>query len=136
VARTPPNIVPSIVPSPMPALPLRRCVEEFTDRLVAVDLPALPAERRQQVCAYAGRRFAALPSPLRAGVSVLALVVDAAGRLVGRARLARFLARHPLPVVGDYVRFVRSLTFAYVWGTWPRTATDGAAVSDRQRLET
>jgi hypothetical protein len=110
----------------MPALPFRRFVEEFTDRLVAVDLPALPAERRLQVSNFAGRRYAALSSPLRAAVSVVAVAVAGAGRLVGGVRLTRFLARHPLPVFGDYVRLVRSLTVAYVWETWPSTATDGA----------
>jgi hypothetical protein len=110
----------------MPALALRRFVEEFTDRLVAIDLPNLPAERRLEVCAFSGRRFDGLPSPVRAGVSIVAVAVAGAGRLVGGVRLVRFLAHHPLPVVGDYVRLVRSLTAAYVWETWPSTAMDGA----------
>jgi hypothetical protein len=46
---------------------------------------------------------------------------------VGRRRVVRLLAARPLPVVGDYVRLVRSLTYAYVWETWPATAADGAA---------
>ena len=42
-------------------------------------------------------------------------------------RVARLLAGRPLPVVGDYVRSVRSLCYTYVWETWPATAADGAA---------
>jgi hypothetical protein len=63
---------------------------------------------------------------MRAGVSVVAIAVALAGRLAGGRGTARLLARHPLPVVGDYVRFVRALTTAYVWETWPSTAADGA----------
>lgn len=108
------------------SFPLARLVEEFSDRLLAVDLPSLPAERRRETVAFAGRRVAALPSPMRVGISVLAVVVVGAGRLVGLARVTRLLAARPLPGLGDYVRFVRSLTYAYVWETWPATAADGA----------
>jgi hypothetical protein len=110
----------------MPAVAVRRLVEDFAERLAAVDLPALPAERRAAASAFAGRRYAGLPSPIRAGVSVVALTVAVASRLAGGRTVARMLARHPLPVVGDYVRFVRALTMAYVWETWPSTAADGA----------
>ena len=114
------------VPSPMPALDVRRLVEDFADRLATVDLPALPAERRAAATAFAGRRFAALPSPMRAGVSVVAVAVAGAGRILGGRSVARLLASHRLPLVGDYVRLVRALTTAYVWEIWPSTAADGA----------
>ena len=110
----------------MPALNVRRLVEGFADRLAAVDFPALPSERRAAASAFAGRRYAGLPSPMRAGVSVVAIAVALAGRLAGGRGTARLLARYPLPIVGDYVRFVRALTTAYVWETWPSTAADGA----------
>jgi hypothetical protein len=105
---------------------VRRLVVDFADRVAAVDLPALPAERRAAASAFAGRRYAVLPSPVRAGVSVVAIAVAVAGRIAGGRSVARLLARHRLPVVGDYVRFVRALTTAYVWETWPATAADGA----------
>ena len=76
--------------------------------------------------AFAGRRVAVLPSPMRLGISVVALASPAPSRVAGRARVARFLAGHRLPALGDYVRLVRSLTYAYVWETWPATAADGA----------
>jgi hypothetical protein len=99
---------------------------EFCDRLVAHDLPDLPAERRADVVAFAGRRVDHLPSPMRLGVGAVAAIVGIAGRVAGTGRVAGLLARHPLPVFGEYVRLVRSLTLAYVWDTWPDTSVTGA----------
>jgi hypothetical protein len=110
-----------------PPVPLARLVEDFGERLLVVDLPALTAERRGEAVAFAGRRVATLPSPMRAGVTVVAVLVAAAGRLAGPGRVIRLLAERPLPVLGDYVRLVRSLTYAYVWERWPSTAADGAS---------
>lgn len=100
-------------------------VAAFTEHLVGHDLPALPAERLDEVVAFAVRRVAALPTPMRLGVRVVAFVVDAGSRLLGRRRLTAFLADHPLPLFGEYVRLLRSLAYAYVWDTWPSTAVDG-----------
>jgi hypothetical protein len=110
----------------MPTSRVNRLVEEFGERLLTVDLPALPAERRAAAAAFAGQRAAMLPSPMLLGVTVVGSGVSVAGRLLGRGRVARVLARCPLPVVGDYPRLVRALTYAYVWETWPSTAADGA----------
>jgi len=112
----------------MAAFPPARLVADFSDHVIAADLPALPAERRADVVAFAGRRIAGLPSPMKLGVGIVALVVGGLGRVVGMERLAGLLARRPLPVFGDYVRLVRSLSFAYVWETWPSTAADGSPV--------
>ncbi len=103
-------------------------IAAFSDQVLVNDLPALPAERRADVVAFASRRIAGLPSPMKLGVGAVALFVGAAGRLVGLPRLVRLLAAHPLPLVGDYVRLVRSLGYAYVWETWPATAPDGSAI--------
>jgi hypothetical protein len=65
---------------------------------------------------------------MRLGVGVVAIVVGAAGRLIGLSRVVRLLAKRPLPVVGDYVRLVRSLGYAYVWETWPATGPDGSSI--------
>ena len=91
------------------------------------DLPDLPADRRAAVVEFVGRRIRALPSPMRLGVGMVSLVVAGAGRLVGLDRVVGVLATRPLPVLGDYVRLVRSLAYAYVWETWPATAPLGAA---------
>lgn len=108
-------------------VPLTRFVEEFTDRLLVVELPALPADRRVETVAFTARRVAALPSPMRVGLTVVATGVAGAAKLAGLGRITRVLSGRSLPVLGDYVRLVRSLAYAYVWETWPSTAADGAA---------
>jgi len=105
-----------------------RLVAEFSDGVIANDLPGLPAAKRAHVVAFAGRRIAGLPAPMKLGVGIVALVVGGVGRLIGPLRVAAFLARRPMPVVGDYVRLIRSLSYAYVWETWPSTLPDGGAV--------
>jgi hypothetical protein len=112
----------------MVGFPPARLIAAFSDEVIVHDLPALPAERRAEVVAFAGRRIDGLPSPMKLGVGIVAVVVGAAGRLVGLTLVVRMLARHPLPVVGDYVRLVRSLGYAYVWERWPTTGPDGSTV--------
>jgi hypothetical protein len=111
----------------MPSFPPPGPIAGFCDRLVAHDLPDLPDGRRAEVVAFAGRRIAAMPTPMRLGVGVVSCAVEGAGRLVGRTRLTSILARRPLPVVGEYVRLVRSLVYARVWDTWPDTSPTGAS---------
>jgi hypothetical protein len=113
-------------PSRTLAFPPPGSIARFSDRVVAHDLPALPADRRAQTVAFAGRRIALLPSPIKLGVGIVAIVVDGVGGLVGLGRLVGLLAARPLPLLGEYVRLVRSLTYAYVWDTWPDTEPDGA----------
>ena len=110
----------------MPSFPPAGLVAAFCDGLVLHDLPDLPESRRAEVVAFAGRRIAAMPGPMRLGVGVVSVAVDACGRVVGRRRLTMYLARHPLPVAGEYVRLVRSLVVARVWDTWPDTSPTGA----------
>jgi hypothetical protein len=111
----------------MPSFPPAGPVTAFCDGLVAHDLPDLCDERRAEVVRFAGMRIAVMPGPMRIGVGVVALFVDGLGRVAGRRRLASFLARHPLPVLGEYVRLVRSLAFARVWDTWPDSTPTGAS---------
>jgi hypothetical protein len=117
----------------MPTFPPRSLIAEFCEQVVAHDLPELPPDRRGVVVAFAGRRIAGLPSPMRVGVGVVALATGAVGAVVGTRRVVVLLAGRPVPVFGEYVRLVRSLAFAYVWETWPDTAASGrpldAAVS-------
>jgi hypothetical protein len=117
----------------MPSFPPAGPIAAFCDGLVAHDLPDLSDERRAEVVGFTGMRIAAMPGPMRIGVGLVALLVDGAGRVAGRRRLASFLARHPLPVVGEYVRLVRSLAFARVWDTWPDTTPSGAGRPPRDR---
>lgn len=110
----------------MPTLPPPRAIAEFSDHLVAHDLPGLPDDRRAEVVAFAGRRIAAMPSPMCIGVGLVAAVTGAVARVAGGRRVTSLAADHPLPVLGEYVRLVRSLAYAYVWETWPDTAPDGS----------
>jgi hypothetical protein len=117
----------------MPTFPPPGPIASFSDRLVAHDLPGLPAAQRAEVVAFTGRRIAHLPSPMRVGVGVVASVVGLVGAVVGTDRIARFLGRHPVPIFGEYARLVRSLAFAYVWDTWPATASDGTPLGAERR---
>jgi hypothetical protein len=113
----------------MTTFPPRGLVAEFCDRVVAHDLPELPTDRRRQVVQFATRRIAGLPSPMKLAVGAVATAVGGAGTIAGTGRVAGLLAEHPLPVAGEYVRLVRSLAYAYVWGTWPDTSATGRPVN-------
>jgi hypothetical protein len=109
----------------MTTFPPRGLVAEFCAQVVAHDLPELPPDRRQQAVEFATRRIAGLPSPMKLAVGAVAGAVGGLSRVAGTRRVAGFLAGHPLPVAGEYVRLVRSLAYAYVWDTWPDTASNG-----------
>jgi hypothetical protein len=103
---------------------LATAVEPLCDRLLAVDLPELPAERRAEAAAFVARRSRQVSGPLGIGVTIAALAVRLACAVAARPTVS-LLARHPLPIVGEYVRFVRSLAYAYVWETWPSSSATG-----------
>jgi hypothetical protein len=94
--------------------------------LLLLDLPLLPRDHRVEVVTFACRRIDALPGPIKVGVLAVASLVRALVALPGGHRLLIVLAGHPLPLVGEYFRLLRSLSTAYVWETWPDTAPDGA----------
>lgn len=106
--------------------PLPSLVVTFSDQLLAHDLPDLDHERRREVVAFVARRVGGLPSPIRAGVAVIAPVLHGLGLAAGPGRVAAFVGRRPVPLVGEYARLVRSLAYAYVWETWPDTTATGA----------
>jgi len=106
----------------VPSFPL---VGPFADRLLAVDLPALDDDRRAEVIAFAARRVDGMPSAMRIGVFTIAALVRAAMMLPGGNAVVSFMARRPLPLLGEYVRLVRSLGYAYIWETWPDTLPNG-----------
>lgn len=98
----------------------------FGAELLVHDLPALPDERRAETVAFIERRLPQLPGPLSAGVAVVASTIALLGRLIGYRRTVDLVADRPLLVVRDYVRLLRSLSYAFVWETWPDTQPDGA----------
>jgi hypothetical protein len=99
----------------------------FAERLLRIELPELPPDRRSEAVAFVCRRAAAVPGPLRLGVTALAIGVDVASeRVADPTGVTEALRRTTLPLVGELARMVRSLAFAFVWETWPATAPDGA----------
>lgn len=115
---------------PVPSLSLAgplagALVAPFADRLLALDLPSLEADRREQVVAFATRRVDGMPSIMRIGVLIIAAAVRVVMVVPGGGAVVGFLGRRPLPLVGEYVRLVRSLGYTYVWETWPDTRPDG-----------
>ena len=111
----------------MRSVPSAPLVGPFADRLLALDLPDLPPARRAEVVAFTARRVDGLPSVMRVGVLTIAAVLRVVLLVPGGGGVLRFLARTPLPLLGEYVRLIRSLGYAYVWETWPMTRPSGAA---------
>lgn len=99
----------------------------FADHLLRVELPALPADRRESTVEFVCRRADQVPTPLRVGIVLLAVGVGMGQRTLGDDRTTAFLRSTRLPLVAELARMVRSLGFAYVWETWPGTAPDGDA---------
>ena len=109
----------------MRSVPSAPLVGPFADRILALDFPALDASCRRAVVDFITRRVDGLPSVMRLGVVIIATVVRLLLALPGNEAVLRFLARTPLPLLGEYVRMVRSLGYAYIWETWPATHADG-----------
>lgn len=104
-------------------------MHRFTRRLLAVDLPGLGESQRGEVTDFAVRRVDELPSVLRIGVKCIAAPMRIVIALPATDRLLAWLIRNPPPIVGEYVRMVRSLAYTYVWETWPMTRPDGSQPS-------
>lgn len=111
----------------------RALVRPFTRQLLDVDLPGLTATQRDEVADFTVERVDDLPSVLRVGVTLIAAPMRLVIALPGANRLLAWLIRHPLPLVGEYVRMVRSLAYTYVWENWPESLPDGTR-SDATRL--
>lgn len=93
--------------------------------LLLIDLPALPVDRRHEVVTFACRRIDHLPTPTKVGVLAVAMVLRCLIAAPGGRRVLGLLAARPVPLLGEYLRLLRSLTAAYVWEHWPATAPDG-----------
>ena len=72
----------------MPTFPPRGLVADFCEQVVAHDLPELPPDRRDATVAFAGRRIAGLPSPMKLGRRRSSpSLVGGLGRVVGTGRV-------------------------------------------------
>ena len=104
----------------------------LADRLLALELPDLPTDRRDDTVAFVCRRTRQLPTPLGLGVGVLTVAVGLSTKALGIDRTTRFLQATSLPFVGELARMVRALGFTYIWETWPDSSpTGGPAVLGR-----
>ena len=109
----------------MAGLSSRALVHPFTRRLLAVDLPGLDEARRAEIAEFTVRRVDELPSVLRIGVTLIAAPVRVVLLVPGSDAMLGWLVTHPLPLLGEYVRMIRSLAYTYVWEHWPAAAPDG-----------
>jgi len=107
----------------------RGLVRPFAQRLLLADLPGLSPDRRDEVSDFAVRRVDDLPSVLRLGVHVIAAPMRLLAAVPGSGNAILWLIHHPLPLIGEYVRMVRSLAYTYVWEHWPQTLPDGSVAS-------
>ena len=98
----------------------------FADRLLALELPDLPLDRRSTTVGFICRRANELPSPLYLGVTALTAVIGLLQRMIGLDRTTRFVQTTTLPFVGELARMARSLGFAFIWEAWPDTSPTGA----------
>lgn len=103
-----------------------RIVGDVADRLLADDLPNLPADRRAEVVRFVARRVDTMPGLTRLGVLAIGLVLRTLLIAPRGWTIVRGVMAVPLPLVGEFPRLVRSLGFAYVWETWPGTSPTGA----------
>ena len=111
----------------MRSVPSAPLVGPFAERLLALDLPDLPPARRTDAIRFATRRIDGLPSVMRIGVLLIAVLFRLLLLVPRSDSFVRFIARTPLPLLGEYVRLLRSLGYAYIWETWPDTLPTGAA---------
>ena len=111
----------------MRSVPSAPLVGPFAERLLLLDLPDLPRHRRDDTIRFTSRRIDGLPSVMRIGVLLIATLFRLALLVPRSDAFVRFIARTPLPILGEYVRLIRSLGYAFIWETWPDTRPSGAA---------
>ncbi|MDP2293076.1 MAG: hypothetical protein Q8M22_17985 [Actinomycetota bacterium] len=111
----------------MPQVPALPVVGSFAQRLLATDLPDLPTAKRNETVGFVAHRIDTLPSFTRFGVLVLGSVFRTLLAVPGGWTAVSVLMKLPLPLVAEYPRLIRSLSFAYVWEHWPSTTPTGAS---------
>ncbi len=89
------------------------------------DLPGLPETVAHEVATFTVRRLSVLAAHMRLGIAVIALLVRLFASIAGQPRLL-WLSKTHLPLLGEYFRLIRSLSYAYIWEKWPDTRSDGS----------
>ena len=103
----------------------RALIGPFAHRLLDVDLPGLTRGQQDEVVDFTLSRVDVMPSVLRLGVHCIAVPMRAFIALPNAGRGIAWLIEHPLPLVGEYVRMIRSLAYTFIWERWPATLPDG-----------
>ena len=103
-----------------------RSIETFARFLAERELPGLSSEKRDEIVPFVVARCGGLPSITRFGVALISLCFGGMFHLLGGRAVVGWLCDHPLPILGEYPRLIRSLTFAFVFETWPDSQANGA----------
>jgi hypothetical protein len=109
----------------LPSQPTIGPFTRFADRLLTLELPDLPNDRRLETVLFIERRVEQMPSPLRVGTTVLIFGLGLAQRVCDVDKSTAWLQSVRIPFVGELARLVRSLGLAYIWETWPNTTPSG-----------
>jgi len=117
----------------MRSVPSAPIVGPFADRLLALDLPHLDPARRRDTVEFVARRVDSLPSVMHLGVLIIATVFRVVVATPLADRFVRLMSHLALPLIGEYVRLVRSLGYAYIWESWPDTQANGASAPEQTR---
>ena len=106
-------------------VPVIRSIESFARYLAGRELPGLRSTQCDAIVPFVSTRCAGLPSVMRFGVAVISVIFGVLLKVPGGHNIVAWLCDHPLPILGEYPRLIRSLTFAFVFETWPDTQVDG-----------
>lgn len=104
--------------------PAPTAVTSACDLVLADDFPELAADRRRIVSDFVVTRLGVLPGPMKLGVTVIASMIAVLRSVAGDSVVIR-LSHRPFPLIGEYFRLLRSLSYAYIWETWPATTPTG-----------
>ena len=88
------------------------------------DLPHLPVAHRKTVTNFVIHRLDTLPQHLFWGVGLIAFVLRIIS-LLGGASFILWIGQRSIPLVSEFFRLVRSLSYSFIWESWPDTSPDG-----------
>lgn len=94
------------------------------DAILRHDLPLLPVAHRKTVTNFTIQRLDTLPQHLFWGVGIIAFVMRVVS-LLGGASLVLWASHRSIPLVSEFFRLVRSLSYSFVWESWPDTEPTG-----------
>ena len=94
--------------------------------ILAADLPHLDDDRLDEVTNFVERRIDQLVGPAGFAVRIVRTLMSVLLAPPWRRFTLPVLTAIALPGLGDFIRLVRSLGYAYIWELWPDTSSDGA----------